>query len=155
MDVDFLVQMMALSHGHSHPELRVRNTMELLEALDSLRLLKAADAAVLEDDYRFLSRLENRLRIESDQPAWAIPTSVTGLRPLARRMGFEGTDGAARMLAELSERRDRDPRNLRPLLHRRAGKGSLMPGAFAVVTCSQHFRLTFIATRLPTAGRTK
>ena len=107
VDVDFIVQMMALSYGHSHPELRVRNTMELLEALDRLRLLKAADAAVLEDDYRFLSRLENRLRIESDQPAWAIPTLVSGLRPLARRMGFEGADGAARMLAELSERRDR------------------------------------------------
>ncbi|HMD05708.1 MAG TPA: hypothetical protein VKG68_10520, partial [Candidatus Binatus sp.] len=48
-----------------------------------------------------------RLRIESDQPAWAIPTSVAGLRPLARRMGFEDADGAARMLAELAERRNR------------------------------------------------
>jgi glutamate-ammonia-ligase adenylyltransferase len=107
VDVEFLVQMMALSHGHQHSELRVRDTMGLLEALDGLHLLTAADAAILEDDYRFLSRLENRLRIESDQPAWAIPTSVIGLRPLARRMGFEGADGAARMLAELSERRDR------------------------------------------------
>jgi len=107
VDVEFLAQMMALSHGHRHPELRVRNTMGLLAALDGLHLLKAADAAILEDDYRFLSRLENRLRIESDQPAWAIPTSVIGLRPLARRMGFESADGAARMLAELSERRNR------------------------------------------------
>ncbi len=107
MDVEFLVQMMALSHGHRYPELRVRDTMGLLEALDGLHLLTAADAAILEDDYRFLSRLENRLRIESDQPAWAIPTSVAGLRPLARRMGFEGADGAARMLAELSQRRNR------------------------------------------------
>jgi hypothetical protein len=32
---------------------------------------------------------------------------VIGLRPLARRMGFEGADGAARMLAERSERRNR------------------------------------------------
>jgi glutamate-ammonia-ligase adenylyltransferase len=79
----------------------------LLEALDGLRLMSAADASVLEDDYRFLSRLENRLRIESDQPSWAIPTSAAGLRPLARRMGFEDADGAARMLAELAERRNR------------------------------------------------
>jgi glutamine synthetase adenylyltransferase len=81
--------------------------MGLLEALDGLHLLTPADAAVLEDDYRFLSRLENRLRIESDRPAWAVPTSVVALRPLARRMGFEGANGAARMLAELAERRDR------------------------------------------------
>jgi [glutamine synthetase] adenylyltransferase / [glutamine synthetase]-adenylyl-L-tyrosine phosphorylase len=107
VDVEFLVQMMALSHGHRHPELRVRNTIELLEALAGLNLLATPDAAILEDDYRFLSRLENRLRIESDQPSWAVPTSVIGLRPLARRMGFEGADGAARMLAELSQRRNR------------------------------------------------
>jgi glutamate-ammonia-ligase adenylyltransferase len=107
VDVEFLAQMMALAHGHRHPDLRVRGTMDLLEALEGLGLLTADDARVLEDDYRFLSRLENRLRIESDQPSWAIPTSVIGLRPLARRMGFEGADGASRMLAELAERRDR------------------------------------------------
>ncbi|HEY9157396.1 bifunctional [glutamate--ammonia ligase]-adenylyl-L-tyrosine phosphorylase/[glutamate--ammonia-ligase] adenylyltransferase [Candidatus Binatus sp.] len=107
VDVEFLAQMMALSHGHRSPELRVRDTMGLLEALDGLHLLTPADAAVLEDGYRFLSRLENRLRIESDQPAWAVPTSVVALRPLARRMGFEGRSGAARMLAELAQRRDR------------------------------------------------
>jgi glutamate-ammonia-ligase adenylyltransferase len=107
VDVEFLAQMMALSHGHQHPELRVRNTIELLEALARFHLLPASDASVLEDDYRFLSRLENRLRIESDQPSWAVPTSVIGLRPLARRMGFEGADGAARLLAELAQRRNR------------------------------------------------
>jgi glutamate-ammonia-ligase adenylyltransferase len=107
IDVEFLAQMMALSHGHRSPELRARDTIGLLEALDGLHLLTPADAAVLEDDYRFLSRLENRLRIESDRPAWAVPTSVVALRPLARRMGFEGANGAARMLAELAERRDR------------------------------------------------
>ena len=107
VDVEFLVQMMALSHGHRSPELRVRDTMGLLEALDGLHLLAQADAAALKDDYRFLSRLENRLRIESDRPAWAVPTSVAALRPLARRMGFQGPNGAARMLAELAKRRDR------------------------------------------------
>src|SRR5208282_1503359 len=107
VDVEFLAQMMALGHGHRHPELRVRDTMGLLQALDRLQLLAPADAAVLEAGYRFLSRLEIRLRIESDHPAWAIPTSAAGLRPLARRMGFKGADGAARMLAELAERRDR------------------------------------------------
>jgi glutamate-ammonia-ligase adenylyltransferase len=107
VDVEFLVQMMSLAHGHAHAELRVRDTMGLLEALAGLHLLASDDVVALEDDYRFLSRLENRLRIESDQPAWAVPTSATALRPLARRMGFEGADGAMRMLAELAARRDR------------------------------------------------
>jgi glutamate-ammonia-ligase adenylyltransferase len=107
VDVEFLTQMMALAHGYRSPELRVRGTIALLQALDRVHLLTHADAAVLEDDYRFLSRLENRLRIESDRPAWAVPTSVAALRPLARRMGFQRANGAARMLAELAERRDR------------------------------------------------
>jgi [glutamine synthetase] adenylyltransferase / [glutamine synthetase]-adenylyl-L-tyrosine phosphorylase len=107
VDVEFLAQMMSLAHGHAHRELRVRNTMGLLEALDRLHLLSADDAFTLGDDYRFMSRLENRLRIESDQPAWAVPTSPTALRPLARRMGFEGADGASRLLGELAARRAR------------------------------------------------
>ena len=107
VDVEFLAQMMALRYGHRSRELRVRDTMGLLKALDKLHLLAHADAAALQDGYRFLSRLENRLRIESDQPAWALPTSPAALRPLARRMGFEGADGAARMLDELNDRRNR------------------------------------------------
>ncbi len=107
VDVEFLAQMMALRHGQQHPELRVRHTMGLLKALDTSHLLEPKDARALEDDYKFLSRLENRLRIESDQPAWALPTSPAALRPLARRMGFEGSDGAARLLKELARRRNR------------------------------------------------
>ena len=33
------------------------------------------EAANLESDYRFLLRLEDRLRIETDQAAWALPTA--------------------------------------------------------------------------------
>ncbi len=107
VDVEFLAQMMALRHGYRSSELRARDTMGLLNALDKLHFLAHADAITLEDDFRFLSRLENRLRIESDQPAWALPTSPAALRPLARRMGFEGADAAARLLAELETRRNR------------------------------------------------
>jgi glutamate-ammonia-ligase adenylyltransferase len=107
VDVEFLAQMMALRYGHRSRELHVRDTMGLLEALDQLHLLAHSDAAALQDGYRFLSRLENRLRIESDQPAWALPTSPAALRPLSRRMGFEGADGAPRLLDELNDRRNR------------------------------------------------
>ena len=130
VDVEFLAQMMALSHGQLYPELRVRNTMGLLEALDGLRLLSAADASVLEDDYRFLSRLENRLRIESDQPAWAIPT-VRG-RPAPAR----APDGIRRRgrLSAHARRAGRapqpNPQNFRTIFRRRAIKGSLRCGYF-------------------------
>ena len=69
--------------------------------------MEAADAASLADNFYFLARLENRLRIESDQPAWAVPTEHDALLPLARRMGFQGEDGPERLLKELQERRRR------------------------------------------------
>ena len=50
--------------------------------------MSTAEAADLEADYRFLSRLEDRLRIESDQAAWALPTAREQLTPIARRMGY-------------------------------------------------------------------
>ncbi len=108
VDIEFLTQMMALRHGRQHRELRsTRSTLGLLRALGRMQLLAADDAAALDEDYRFLARLENRLRIESDQPAWALPVAHDTLLPLARRMGFEGADAPERLLAELKQRRTR------------------------------------------------
>lgn len=107
VDIEFLTQMMALRHGYAFPELRRRGTIALIRALAAARLIPFGEAAALEDDYRFLSRLENRLRIETDQAAWALPTRLDELAPLARRMGYEGADAASRLLDELERRRTR------------------------------------------------
>jgi glutamate-ammonia-ligase adenylyltransferase len=99
--------MMVLRHGHEHPALRQRGTVALIRALAESALMEAATAADLESDYRFLLRLEDRLRIESDQAAWALPTAHRDLMPLARRMGYAGADAAQRLLDELDLRRTR------------------------------------------------
>jgi glutamate-ammonia-ligase adenylyltransferase len=105
IDVEFLTQMMALRHGKDYPALRARSTRALLGALHDTGLVASADAASMADNFYFLAQLENRLRIESDQPAWAVPTDHAALLPLARRMGFQGDEGPERMLKELQERR--------------------------------------------------
>ncbi len=105
VDVEFITQMMALRHGRDYPALRARNTRALLGALHDTALMAPADAASLADNFQFLARLENRLRIESDQPAWAVPTDHAALLPLARKMGFEGEAAPERLLEELRRRR--------------------------------------------------
>ena len=105
VDVQFLTQMMALRYGKDYPALRSRGTRALLGALHDTELMTPADALSLADNFQFLARLENRLRIESDQPAWAVPTDHVELMPLARRMGFQGEDAPARLLEELHRRR--------------------------------------------------
>ncbi len=105
VDLEFLTQMLVLRYGHRDSALRLHGTAAMLAALESAGVVARDDAAVLRDGYHFLSLLENRLRIDSDQPAWALPTSTDALRPLARRMGLEQADGASAMLKELAARR--------------------------------------------------
>jgi [glutamine synthetase] adenylyltransferase / [glutamine synthetase]-adenylyl-L-tyrosine phosphorylase len=106
VDVHFVAQMMALAHGHQYIALRQRATRDLLRELEWLQLLTRDEAAALRDGYEFIARLENRLRIESDQPAWALPTDPNALGPLARRMGYQGTAGPQRLLNDLRARRE-------------------------------------------------
>ena len=106
VDVEFVAQMMALAHGHEHIALRKRATRDLLKELEWLQLITNDEAVALRDGYEFIARLENRLRIESDQPAWALPTDPDALRPLARRMGYQGTAGPRQLLDDLRTRRE-------------------------------------------------
>jgi glutamate-ammonia-ligase adenylyltransferase len=107
VDVEFLTQMMALRYGHAHPGLTSRATGALLRGIGQCGLLERAAVGQLEADYRFLSRLENRMRIETDQAAWALSTERESLSHLARRMGYREADGAARLLAEVEACRTR------------------------------------------------
>ncbi len=106
VDVEFVAQMMALAHGYQHRTLRKRSTRELLEELELLQLLTRDEAAALRRGYEFIARLENRLRIESDQPAWALPTNPDALRSLARRMEYQGSTGPQRLLKDLRATRE-------------------------------------------------
>jgi glutamate-ammonia-ligase adenylyltransferase len=107
VDVEFLTQMMALRHGHEFSPLRRRGTIALIRAIAECGLMPPGTAETIESDYRFLSRLENRLRIETDQAAWAVPTARDQLTPIARRMGYGGIDAAEQLLRELEHRRRR------------------------------------------------
>ena len=107
VDVEFIAQMMALRHGHLHAALRQRATGALIRAIAEAGLMNARAAEELESDYCFMLRLEDRLRIETDQAAWALPTSHSDLMALARRMGYAGADAAERLLDELKRRRTR------------------------------------------------
>jgi glutamate-ammonia-ligase adenylyltransferase len=107
VEIEFLAQTMALRYGRAYPAVCERKTDTMLIALAQSGLLEESEAHDLVDDYGFLSRLENRLRVESDQAATAIPTAPDELAPIARRMGYVGTDAAGDLLRELSRRRSR------------------------------------------------
>jgi glutamate-ammonia-ligase adenylyltransferase len=107
LDVEFLTQMMALRYGRDHPELRVRSIVAMVHAITGAGLLPKKEAEQLEQDFYYLSRLENRLRIESDQAATALPRDPDRLLPIARRMGFTGSSAASDLLTHVELRRKR------------------------------------------------
>ncbi len=98
-DVDFLAQMLALRHGARQPQMRQRSTPATLAAAAETGLLGAREAAELAGDYRFLRRLESRLRLERDRPVERLEADPEELEPLALRLGFSGKDPGRELLA--------------------------------------------------------
>lgn len=88
VDVEFLVQYLQLLHGGERPALRQSNTLKILQALKDEGLLSETDHADLAQGYKFLRRLENKLRLVHDQSI----NELSGERPylvkLARRLDY-------------------------------------------------------------------
>ncbi|MBI3796872.1 MAG: bifunctional [glutamate--ammonia ligase]-adenylyl-L-tyrosine phosphorylase/[glutamate--ammonia-ligase] adenylyltransferase [Deltaproteobacteria bacterium] len=106
VDIEFLVQMLQLRYGRRYPALRQRATLAALEAVHACGVLPVDDFHLLRDGYRFLRTLENRLRIERDQPVEALESESEHLTSLARRLGYEGDDAATRLLTDYQDQRE-------------------------------------------------
>jgi glutamate-ammonia-ligase adenylyltransferase len=129
VDVEFLVQMLQLRHGHAHPEVRVRATPAAIDALARVGVLAADDARVLAEGYRFLRALENRLRLERDEPVEAMDADPEALRSLARRLGYAGSDAATVAALRADHARHRDAvRAVYDRCFTVAGRGLPSPG---------------------------
>ena len=99
VDVEFAVQFLQLVHGHDHPFIRTSSTPEALAALARAELLAPADLDPLQRGYRFLRRLESRLRIVRDRSVDRLPETGLELLRLARRMGYRGPRAGDELLA--------------------------------------------------------
>ncbi|HBA89780.1 MAG TPA: bifunctional [glutamate--ammonia ligase]-adenylyl-L-tyrosine phosphorylase/[glutamate--ammonia-ligase] adenylyltransferase [Geobacter sp.] len=89
VDVEFIVQFLQLKHGCSHRELRSCNTLEALEAMRLNAIIPEPDYQALAEGYRFLRRLENRLRIINDYSMNDLGGPLQYLNKLARRLGYD------------------------------------------------------------------
>jgi glutamate-ammonia-ligase adenylyltransferase len=86
-DVEFLVQVFQLLHGHRLEDLQVRPTLDAIEALERHGLLQHADASGLAQGYTFLRKLEHRAQLVDDQQTHAIPEKPAARETLAKLMG--------------------------------------------------------------------
>ncbi len=106
VDIEFLVQMLLLRHGRTHPTVRKRGTIDAILALRAESLLPTDEASLLADSYRFLRVLEARMRLERDRAVEQLGTEPVVLAPLARRLGFGGDRPGEALLARYAATRE-------------------------------------------------
>jgi glutamate-ammonia-ligase adenylyltransferase len=89
VDVEFIVQYLQLKFGIDHEAIRTPATLDALKAIRQAQLIPDDDAETLITAYKFLRRLENRLRIIHDYSMNDLGGSREYLDKLARRMGYD------------------------------------------------------------------
>lgn len=89
VDVEFYVQGNILMHASRHPEVLCHNTLEALAALRNAALVDDHSFKVMDTGYRFLTTLEDRLRLMEHRSVDRMALEGEKLRGLARRMGYE------------------------------------------------------------------
>jgi glutamate-ammonia-ligase adenylyltransferase len=89
VDVEFAVQYLQLREGCRFPELRTTSTIVALKEINTLALLPEGSAEILLSGYKFLRKLENRLRIIHDYSVNDLSGTKIYLNKLARRLGYD------------------------------------------------------------------
>ena len=95
VDVEFAVQWLQMKYGRD-ARVRTPDTETAIEALEACGYLDASLATALREGYRWLRRLEQRLRVLHGTSAQLLEEGAPGLVLLARRMGMrDGPRGPA------------------------------------------------------------
>ncbi|SEA76923.1 glutamate-ammonia-ligase adenylyltransferase [Desulfuromusa kysingii] len=92
VDVEFITQYLQLLHAGDIEGLRRQNTISLLECLAANDILPKVDADVLISGYKFLRRLENKLRLLYDQSINELSAHNRGFRKAAYSLGYNGSE---------------------------------------------------------------
>ncbi|MGN9790908.1 bifunctional [glutamine synthetase] adenylyltransferase/[glutamine synthetase]-adenylyl-L-tyrosine phosphorylase [Streptomyces sp. OZ13] len=87
-DVEFAVQLLQLVHGRSDATLHSGTTLEALQALAAGGYVGRADAAQLDEAYRFLRAMEHRIQLHKLRRTHLVPEQEADLRRLARSLGL-------------------------------------------------------------------
>lgn len=119
-DIEFVIQFLQLLSGGAEPQVRTGNTLDAIACLEQSGGLTHQERMLLEENYRFLRKLEHRLQIMYDLQTHILPTQNNELVKVARRMGYVDTSEASAVDIFREDYRERTEINhqiLRHLLH--------------------------------------
>ncbi|WP_405013641.1 bifunctional [glutamine synthetase] adenylyltransferase/[glutamine synthetase]-adenylyl-L-tyrosine phosphorylase [Kitasatospora sp. NBC_01539] len=87
-DVEWVVQLLQLQHGHRLPGLRTTRTRPALEQAAGAGLLDAEDAAVLDAAWVLASRVRSAVMLVRGRPGDSFPGDARELSGVARYLGY-------------------------------------------------------------------
>lgn len=88
VDVEFFVQANILMHSHNKPQIIRTNTLDALYQLERAQIIDYRTFEILDSGYRFLSDLEDRIRIMEEKSVDRMPLTGEKLKGLAQRLGY-------------------------------------------------------------------
>ncbi|MEU3400922.1 bifunctional [glutamine synthetase] adenylyltransferase/[glutamine synthetase]-adenylyl-L-tyrosine phosphorylase [Streptomyces filamentosus] len=152
-DVEFAVQLLQLVHGRSDATLHSGSTLDALAALAAGGYVGRADAAQLDEAYRFLRAMEHRIQLYRLRRTHLVPEGEADLRRLGRSLGLR-TDPVAELNKEWRRhasvvRRLHEKLFYRPLLDAVA---QLAPGEIRLSTKAAGQRLEALGYADPAAA---
>jgi len=96
-EIEFIVQAQQLIRGGAEPALQTPSLLTALPRLEGAKLLSGQVVAELQDAYRFLRRVENRLQMVADEQTHALPADSLGRARLAATMDCDGWEAFLRL----------------------------------------------------------
>lgn len=96
-DVEWVVQLLQMRHGHDIPELRTTQTLAALEAARVVGLVTDSDARQLANSWRLATAIRNAVMLVRGRASDMVPTDVHDLRAVAYVLGYS-SDGSGRLL---------------------------------------------------------
>ena len=123
-DIEFVVQFLQLLHGGEYPQVRHCTTLVAIARLEEVGCLSNEERCIMDDNYRFLRRVEHRLQILFDRQTHEMPRDGQARKTLALRMGYmpggpweDWNEPAIRFMTDYRSKTELNRKILNHLLH--------------------------------------
>ena len=95
-DIEFILQILQMMHGHPNPKLRCTNMPEIIKVVSAYGIMDQVDADQMLKNYLFLRNLECALRLVKPSSPSNLPKDKNSQGALARLLGYEEADADKR-----------------------------------------------------------
>lgn len=119
-DIEYSIQFLQLLHGPDQKEVRCSSTLEAIRQLQTAGCITGVEQSILEENYRYLRRVEHHLQIMFDRQTHTLPQDDSEIDNIALRMepGHDSpADAGAEFRKQLSECTAQNRQILDHLLH--------------------------------------